>query len=131
MTNRRTYDIGARLENWSRWATQSERQIETSPTGKLIERAKLAAGIVEDNTNERRAIDEADAQLIERNMRLLEPKHRLMLTWCYIRQARPEVVCRKLAIAHRPATIFVDLFRQAQAKIEALANTDKQRSDQK
>lgn len=118
-------DIGARLENWARYCTQSERQIEVSPTGRMIERAKLAAGIVEDRSNERRAIDENDAMLIERTMRHLTTQHRLLLFWCYIRQAQPEVVCRKMSIAHRPATLFVDMFRQAQAAVESAVDNKK------
>lgn len=113
-------EIGGRLENWSRWATETERGIAISGTGKIIERAKREAGIVEDHTSERRAINEADALLLERAMRHLDTKHRLLLWWCYIRQAQPEVVCRKMSIAHRPATVFIDLFRQAQGAVEAL-----------
>ena len=120
-------EIGARLENWARYYTQSERQIEVSPTGRIIERAKLAAGIVEDGTNERRAFDEYDAMIIERTMRHLTTQHRMLLWWCYIRQAQPEMVCRKMSIAHRPATAFVNLFRQAQAAVESVADKSKPR----
>jgi hypothetical protein len=52
-------------------------------------------------------------------MRDLETKRRMMLCWCNIRQVQPAVMCRKLAIAHRPATVFVNLFRQAQRAIES------------
>lgn len=113
-------DIGLRLENWARWATESERTIGSSCTAKMIDRAKRAAGIVEERSGERRQVDEADAVLLERAMRDLETNHRLLLWWCYIRQAQPEVVCRKLSIAHRPATVFVALFRQAQGAVEKL-----------
>jgi len=111
-------EIGARLENWARWATESERQIGSSATAKMIDRAKLEAGIVEPRTNERRAVDDTDALLIERAMRHLTTQQRLLLWWCYIRQAQPEVVCRKMSIQHKPATVFVHLFRQAQAAVE-------------
>ena len=48
-------------------------------------------------------------------------RDRLLLRYCYIDQSRPEEVCRKLSIAHRPATVFVTVFRQAQAALEAIA----------
>ncbi len=131
MTERRSHDITARLDNWSRWATETERRIEVSPTGKMIDRAKRAAGIIEDQANERRNVDEADAQLVERNMRNLLPKYRIILTWHYIRGARRGVVCRKMGIDHRPASIFDDLLRKAHETIEALINTDKQHAHQK
>ncbi len=121
---RASHDITARLDNWSRWATESDRRIEVSPTGKMIDRAKIAAGIIEDKSDERRNVDEADAQLIERNMRNLLPKYRVILTWHYIRGARRGVVCRKMGIDHRPASIFDDLLRKAHETIEALVNCD-------
>lgn len=114
-------EIGARLENWSRWATERERDIESSPTARMIDRAKREAGIIEERTGERRDIDEHDALRLEQAMRHLTTQHRMLLWWCYIRQAQPEVVCRKMSIAHRPATLFVDMFRQAQGAVEMLA----------
>lgn len=118
-------EIGGRLENWARYVTQTDRQIEVSPTGKMIERAKLAAGIVEERSGDRREIDENDALAIERTMRHLTAQHRDLLWWCYIRQAQPEVVCRKMSIAHRPATLFVDMFRQAQGAVESFVDKNK------
>ena len=50
----------------------------------------------------------------------LDNRTRMLLYWCYIKQAQPEVVCRKMSIAHRPATVFVEQFRQAQAAVESL-----------
>lgn len=112
-------DIGARLENWARWATECERDIASSPTARMIDRAKRAAGIVEERTGERRDVDDHDALRLEQAMRHLTTQHRMLLWWCYIRQAQPEVVCRKMTIAHRPATVFIDLFRQAQGAVES------------
>jgi hypothetical protein len=70
--------------------------------------------------DDRRRIDEADALLFERAMRDLETKHRLLLYWCYIKQARPEMVCSRMGIPSKPATEFVRVFREAQAAIEML-----------
>lgn len=117
MTERR--DIGSRLENWARVYRDTYRA-GISPTGAFCDHLRREA-LGELPQAERRKVDEADARLIEVGMRELETKHRLLLYWCYIRQAMPEVVCRKVSIAHRPATVFVNLFRQAQAAIEAAA----------
>lgn len=115
-----TRDIGLRLENWARWATESTRTIGVSGTAKMIDRAKREAGIVEEHSNERRQVDEADALRIERAMRGLDTRNRMLLYWCYIRQAQPDVVCRKMSIAHKPASVFVEQFRAAQAAVETL-----------
>jgi hypothetical protein len=53
-------------------------------------------------------------------MRHLETAHRMLLWWCSIRQAPPEVVCRKMSIPHKPATEFISLFHQAQGAIESV-----------
>lgn len=121
-------EIGARLENWARYYTQSNREIEVTPIGRMYGISRLAeeiaAGTVESN-GERRQYDEQDAWLIEQAMRHLTERHRDLLVWCYIRQAQPEVVCRKMSIAHRPATLFVDMFRQAQAAVESSLDKSK------
>lgn len=123
MTERRSHDIGMRLENWAR-VYRPTRTIGVSPTGAYCDQLEREAN-GEKPSGERRTLDEHDAAAIERNMRLVEPRQRLMLKLCYIDMADPNVVCRKMSIAHRPATIFVDMFRQAQATIEALVNADK------
>jgi hypothetical protein len=50
---------------------------------------------------------------------------RLLLNWCYIEQARPEVVARKCSF---PVREFVPRFREAQAAIESMVekNTEGQ-----
>ena len=113
-------DIGLRLENWSRWATAGSRTIGVSPTGAYCDRLRREALGDEPKQGDRRTVDEGDALLIERAMAKLETRTRMLLYWCYIKQAQPEVVCRKMSIAHRPATVFVEQFRQAQAAIETL-----------
>lgn len=123
MTERR--DIGSRLENWARVFRDSTR-VGISPTAAFCDQLRREAE-GEKPAPERRKLDEADAHLIERGMRELETKHRMLLYWCYIRQAQPEVVCRKMAIAHRPATVFVNLFRQAQAAIQSVVEQNEER----
>ena len=123
MTERR--DIGSRLENWARVYRDSTR-VGISPTAAFCDQLRREAE-GEKSAPERRKLDEADAHLIEHGMRELETKHRMLLYWCYIRQADPNVVCRKMAIAHRPATVFVNLFRQAQGAIQSIVEKHEER----
>jgi len=124
LTDHERRDIGLRLENWSRWATAGTRTIGVSPTGAYCDRLRREALGDEPKQGERRQVDEADALLIERAMPKLDTRTRMLLYWCYIKQAQPEVVCRKMSIAHRPATVFVEQFRQAQAAVESLLNKE-------
>jgi len=112
-------DIGARLEGWARWCMSTRKSGADSMTGAICESMRKAAlGNVWSGHDVRDRVDEDDAVRIERGMRLLTVAHRLMLHWCYIEQARPEVVCRKLSIPARPASEFVERFRAAQEAIE-------------
>jgi DNA-directed RNA polymerase specialized sigma24 family protein len=117
LTERR--DIGSRLENWARVYQDRPRQ-GISPTAAYCDQLRREAEGDTSASPERRKIDEDDAHAIERGMRELDTKHRLILWWCYIRGAPMEVVCRKVSIAHRPATIFINLFRDAQRAIESV-----------
>jgi len=90
-----------------------------SQTGAICERLRKAEEGSSGGNDERRQVDEADALQFELGMRQLKTFDRLLLWWCYIDQARPEVVCRKLSIPRHPATEFLRLFRQAQDAIEA------------
>ena len=121
MTERR--DIGSRLENWARWATLSSvPNAASSQTGAICERLRKAELGSAGGSDERRKIDEDDALLLELGMRKLQTFDRLLLRWCYIDQARPEVVCRKMSIPRHPATEFVRLFRNAQTNVEDAVN---------
>jgi len=112
-------DIGSRLENWARWATLANGPVSAaSQTGAICERLRKAELGSAGGSDERRKVDEDDALLLELGMRKLKTFDRLLLWWCYIDQARPEVVCRKLSIPRHPATEFVRLFRTAQTAIE-------------
>lgn len=123
MTDHERRDIGLRLENWSRWATFTPGgRVHASQTGAICDRLRREALGDAAGHGERRTVDEADALLIERAMRHVDNRTRMLLYWCYIKQAQPEVVCRKMSIAHRPATVFVEQFRQAQAAVESLLN---------
>lgn len=117
-------EIGSRLENWARWATINSGPVAAaSQTGAICERLRKAELGSAGGSDERRKVDENDAMLLELGMRKLKTFDRLLLWWCYIDQARPEVVCRKLSIPRHPATEFVRLFHEAQVSIELAANS--------
>jgi hypothetical protein len=114
-------DIGLRLENWARWLTFIPgMRVNSSQTGAICERLRAAAEGDTSKSGERRVVDEADALRIERNMRYLTTQHRLLLWYCYLKQAHPGEVCRRLSIPQQPAAEFVAIFRAAQAAIEKL-----------
>ncbi len=114
-------DIGARLEAWARWARLSGDRGNDCMTGVICESMRRAAlGNVWSGHDTADAIDDADAIRIERGMSILPVKPRLLLWWCYIRNAPPEVVCRKLSIPVRPSSVFVEQFRAAQDEIEGI-----------
>ena len=128
MTDHERRDIGLRLENWSRWATAGTRTIGVSPTGAYCDRLRREALGDEPKQGDRRQVDETDALLIERAMPKLDTRTCMLLYWCYIKQAQPEVVCRKMSIAHRPATVFVEQFRQAQAAVQCLLDNERRQA---
>lgn len=119
MTDRR--DIGWRLENWAKVYRDTTRP-GISPTGAFCDQLRREAEGDAHQQQDRRKVDEADAARIERGMRDLETKHRMLLWWCYIKQAEPNRVCREMRISHRPATVFVGVFRAAQAAIESIVD---------
>jgi hypothetical protein len=118
-------DIGLRLEAWARWCMSTRKTGADSMTGAICESLRKAAlGNVWSGHDQRDQVDEDDAVRIERAMRVLPVAQRLLLHWCYIEQARPEVVCRKLSIPIRPASEFVERFRAAQDAVEDAADNE-------
>jgi hypothetical protein len=114
-------DIGLRLENWARWCfSMSGGGGADSMTGAICEALRRAAlGNVWSGHEVREETNDQDAIAIEQGMRLLPVAQRLLLYWCYIEQARPEVVCRKVSI---PKAEFVERFRAAQEAIEDIVD---------
>lgn len=113
-------DIGDRLENWSRWATaRSWGGGADSMTGAVCERMRKAAlGNVWSGHEVRDQLDERDAWAIQCAMADITLQQRMILHWCYIEQARPEVVCRMTKLPVRPISVFVSAFHDAQFAIE-------------
>lgn len=122
MTERR--DIGWRLENWAKWSTANERRPAASQTGAICDAMRKAHEGSATSGDDHRKIDEDDAWRLERGMPQLETKHRMLLWYCYIKMAPPEVVCRRMGIPHRPATEFVAQFRAAQGAIESIVENN-------
>ena len=117
MTQRK--DIGARLENWARWATARGAHGADCMTGAICESLRKAAlGNVWSGHTIREDSDDLDAMAIQLGMSALELQQRLILHWCYIEGARPEVVCRMVKLPTNPISIFVAKFRESQAAIE-------------
>lgn len=111
-------DIGTRLENWSKWCTARTRRGSDCMTGAICDDMRKNSGLVREGHSGMARIDDLDAVRIELGMRKLTVGHRLLLNWCYIEQARPEVICRKMSI---PSSEFVERFRAAQEAIEEVA----------
>ena len=114
MTERK--DIGWRLENWARWATARGRRGSDCMTGAICESMRRSAlGDVWSGHQVSAGIDAKDAARIQLAMPHIAIAQRVLLNWCYIEQARPEVVARKCSF---PVREFVGRFRAAQAAIE-------------
>lgn len=123
MTERR--DIGWRLENWSRWATARGSRGADSMTGAICESMRRSAlGDVWSGHQVGDGIDAKDAARIQMAMPKVPLAQRLLLNWCYIEQARPEVVARKCSF---PVGEFVPRFREAQAAIESVVEKSMER----
>lgn len=114
MTERK--DIGARLENWARWATAQGGRGADCMTGAICESLRRnALGDVWSGHEVSERIDTKDAVRIQLAMPKIPFPQRLLLNWCYIEQVRPEIVARKCSF---PVREFVARFREAQAAIE-------------
>jgi DNA-directed RNA polymerase specialized sigma24 family protein len=120
-------DIGWRLENWARIYRDTHRG-GISATAAFCDQLRREK---EGDTSppERRRTDEEDAALIESCMQRIDRKHSRMLWWCYVKQAHPGEVCRAMSIPHRPATVFVAMFRAAQHAIETAVERDQKFHD--
>jgi hypothetical protein len=118
LTERR--DIGWRLENWARWATARGPRGADSMTGAICESMRRSAlGDVWSGHQVGEGIDAKDATKIQLAMPRIPFAQRLLLNWCYIEQARPEIVARKCSF---PVREFVERFRAAQAAVEDAAD---------
>jgi hypothetical protein len=113
-------DIGWRLENWARWATARGRRGADCMTGAICDSMRRSAlGDVWSGIEVRAGIDAKDAARIQLAMPRVPIAQRVLLNWCYIEQARPEIVARKCSF---PVREFKERFYAAQAAIEDAAD---------
>jgi len=119
LTERR--DIGWRLENWARWATARVPRGADCMTGAICESLRRSAlgDVWSGHQVGDGRIDPKDAARIQLAMPRIPFAQRLLLNWCYIEQARPEIVARKCSF---PVREFKERFYAAQAAIEDAAD---------
>ena len=102
-------DIDARLENWSRWLHSGSKGGADCMTGAVCERMRRASlGDVWSGHQVHYDTSEKDAWEVEQAMHSLGTKTRLLLWWCYYKQARPEIICSRLSIQPRPVSILAE-----------------------
>lgn len=110
--------IDSRLENWSRWNTAATgSRVSASQTGAICDRLRRAAEGDQDNSQERRKLDEHDALLIERNLWKLRGTQRSLLRMHYVNGWRWPVIMRMIRRKVSKAT-FEILLANAQEAIE-------------
>ena len=99
-----------RIINWAKWARGAPARPTGSMTGFICDRMRTAAmGALDVGGSAGGGVDRLDSEdaaLVERLWKTLEPKHRELLRWHYIRNAPPHVICRRLGIKPRPTSIF-------------------------
>lgn len=116
-----------RIYNWARWARGgTPTPSSTSMTGMICDRMRIASegalvGAGSGTGVDR--LDSDDAASVERAWKRLSPVHREMLRWHYIRNARPDIICRRLGIKPRPTTIFDIELARAEAELARVMAT--------
>ena len=110
--------IRDRLHNWAHWSRGVQRMDGRSNTAFICDRMRTAVeGEFASAPGSGDRLDNNDADLLERAWKRLLPRHRELLRWHYIRQARPEMICRRLGIKPRPTSIFDIELARAEGEI--------------
>jgi len=111
-----------RIANWARWArggapVASSKNL--TGTGNVCDRMRIAAegALFVSSSGER--LDSDDAERVEQAWKRLTPMHRDLLRWHYIRNANPQMICRRLGIKPRPTSIFDIELARAEAALGA------------
>ena len=110
--------VDSRLINWARWnlaATGS--RVAASQTGAICDRLRRASEGIQDNSDERRKIDEHDALLIERNLWKLRGTQRSLLRMHYVNGWKWPVILRVLGRKVKKAHFDI-ILANAQEAIE-------------
>lgn len=111
--------IRSRIDNWAAWSRGGARRGGECMTGVVCDSMRRAAlGDVWSGHGGGLQVDPADAQLVERAWKTLAPKHKELLRWHHIRNAPPEMICRRLKIPARPRSIFELELARAMVAIE-------------
>ena len=114
-----------RISNWARWArgggpVSSGRSL--TGTGNVCDRMRVAAEGDLHILSSGDRLDGEDAARVEQAWKRLPPKHRELLRWHYIRNANPQLICRRLGIKPRPTSIFdIELARSEAELARVLA----------
>ena len=98
-----------RIANWARWArggapVASSKNL--TGTGNVCDRMRIAAEGALFVANSGDLLDGEDAARVEQAWKRLTPMHRELLRWHYIRNANPQMICRRIGIKPRPTSIF-------------------------
>lgn len=116
--------IRERLENWARWAGSGGRNRDgrsMTMTGIVCDRLRKASlGDVWSGVQPRAELSDTDARQVEQAWCRLDPHHRELLRWSYVRRARPEFICRRLRIKLFPRSVFDLELKRAEDAIEKI-----------
>lgn len=115
-----------RIANWARWArggapVASSKNL--TGTGNVCDRMRIAAegALFVPSGGDR--LDSDDAERVEQAWKRLTPMHRELLRWHYIRNANPQMICRRLGIKPRPTSIFDIELARAEAELARVMAT--------
>jgi len=99
--------IREHIFNWAAWSREGRAPETLSNTGIICDRLRVARiGLLSSGPGSGHKIDAADAERVECAWRRLAPKNRELLRWHYVRNANPNMICRRLGIKPRPTSIF-------------------------
>jgi hypothetical protein len=109
-----------RIANWARWArggapVASSRNL--TGTGNVCDRMRTAAKGLLYTSGSGDHLDSEDAARVEQAWKRLAPMHRELLRWHHIRNANPQMICRRLGIKPRPSSIFDIELARAEAEL--------------
>lgn len=115
-----------RIANWARWArggapVASSRNL--TGTGNVCDRMRTAAEGLLHTSSSGDQLDGEDAARVEQAWKRLTPMHRDLLRWHYIRNANPQMICRRLGIKPRPTSIFDIELARAEAELARVMAT--------
>jgi hypothetical protein len=115
--------IHEHIGNWAAWSRDGRAPETLSNTGIICDRLRVARmGLLSSGYGSGYSINDADAERVERAWKRLAPKHRELLRWHYVRNANPNMICRRLGIKPRPTSIFdIELARAESELARVLA----------